>query len=142
MLGRTNRQRPYRLYLPFHEQPLVERHWIYATNKLRPMTLVLEGRLQRFEEAIQRQHLPLSTTSPERPEPTTEPTTPDHSLPLYQRNASRLLIESSSITRPFLKNSTISRPGPSARLLDGEREKHRHHRGGRCDSTSSDERRK
>jgi len=48
----------------------------------------------------------------------------------------------SSTTRPSLKNSTISRPGPSARLLDGKREKHRHHRGGRCDSTSSNERRK
>ena len=64
-----------------HEQPLVERHWTYAANKLRPMTLVLEGCLQRSEEAI------LSTTSPERPEPTTAPTIPDRSLPLYQRNA-------------------------------------------------------
>jgi len=34
------------IHLPFHEQPLVERHWTYAAKKLRPMTLVLEGRLQ------------------------------------------------------------------------------------------------
>ena len=72
---------------------------------------------------------PISTISPERPEPTTAVTTPDVSpSPEIQSGElpCRPSIESSSTTRPSLENSTISRPGSSsARLLERERERQR-----------------